>query len=352
MSRTLSKTGFVTSPGSRGFNSTTTYQPVRAVTSGLNLTQKAYPSSTSGSLGAKTIQTTDYSNYNPNGTNTGGKTGGKSNSAYNSLLAAYGANSIYDQKKALAQQAYDKSMGALNAAYDAYMSAMSDNLNTTKGVLADALARGKRSVMDDAAQSLKQAYINKMLSEKNLDQTMAAQGLSGGATETTRASMSNNYGNARNEINRTTNNNIAALEGNYNDNLAAAMSAYNQAVAQAQLQKAQQAMEIENALMNNQMAALDNYQPGISDDGSYAAMMQQAMNNAGNVELQTPEILNAIKALEILQPGSLDSRNYNNLLAALQAIMSGQNKIATTTPLVTTPTGVAQALPRAKSSSY
>ena len=71
--------------------------------------------------------------------------------------------------------------------------------------------------------------------------------------------MANNYGNARNEINTTTNDNLSALEGEYNDNVAQALQAYNSAVANAQLQKAQQAIQLRNALANNEIAALQDY---------------------------------------------------------------------------------------------
>lgn len=302
-------------------------------TTKLNLTQKGYPSAASTYVPQNTNTTklnTSFSNASGGSGGSGGGSG--KGSSYDALLEAYKKMGLLGNKNALAQQAYDKSMAALNAAYGEYMGALASNLDTTKATLQDSYNRSKKSIMDDSSNSLKQAYVNKMLSEKNLDQQMAAQGLSGGATETTRASMSNNYGNARNEINRTTNNNLSQLEGNYNENLAAALSAYNQAVAQAQLAKAQQAMEIENALANNQMAALDDFMSLMGDNtDQYLMALSGAMDNSKGFTWESPEVVNAIKALELIQPGNgMDERSYNNFLAALQEIMKqgGKNPYA------------------------
>ena len=251
------------------------------------------------------------------------------NDAYKALLAAYKKNQYDDylnQKKGAAQAAYDKGMGMLNDAYGAYMAALAENLDSTKGQLLDAYNRSKKSIQDDAAASLKQAYINKMLSAKNIDQQMSAQGLSGGATETTRASMANNYGNARNEINTTQNRNLSELEGNYNDNLAQALQAYNQAVASAQLQKAQQAIELENALANNEIAALDDYYSLMGDTtDNYAGSLDSLLLNMNDFTFDPTQATNAVNAPEVLQANTLDNRTNNNFLQALQAIM-GQSK--------------------------
>lgn len=280
-------------------------------TGGKSLVQQAYPATTTN-YGLKPLN-----NDKP----TGGTT--KANANYNSLLGAAG---LYGYKNSMLQDLYDRQKGALNGAYDAYLGALADNLASTKSALYDSYSRSKSAINSDARNSMKQAYINRVLQEKNLDQSLAAQGLSGGATETTKASMSNNYGNARNEIDRTRNNNLSTLEGEYNQNLAAALQAYNSAVANAQLQKAQQEMELENALVNGQMDALENMGSGFGDDGSYIAALQLALNNGSNYEWTPTEATNAVNALELQMGGGADTRLQNNILAALQAIMNGNTK--------------------------
>lgn len=258
--------------------------------------------------------------------------GGAGNgNAWNALLAAYqgnGAQSYYDQMKAMAQAAYDQGMAALEGAFGEYMGALGSNLDSTKGQLLDSYNRSKKSVNDDAAQSLKQAYINKMKSERNLDQQMSAQGLSGGASESTRAGMMNNYGNARNEINTTTNKNLSALEGDYNDNLAEALQAYNSAVANAQLQKAQQQIQLQNALAQNQIAALQDYQALMQDDqDNYMNLLEKAIANGADFNFTPSQANNAVNTLEFFQtPMGGDTRTQNNLMQALQAILGQGNQ--------------------------
>lgn len=297
---------------------------------GGNLTRYGYPNSAEGFQGI----TSTSGLTGPNSGSTGGGRGRSSgklgnNDAYNALLAAYKKNQYDDylnQKKGAAQAAYDKGMGMLNDAYGAYMAALAENLDSTKGQLLDAYNRSKKSIQDDAAASLKQAYINKMLSAKNIDQQMSAQGLSGGATETTRASMANNYGNARNEINTTQNRNLSELEGNYNDNLAQALQAYNQAVASAQLQKAQQAIELENALANNEIAALDDYYSLMGDTtDNYAGSLDSLLLNMNDFTFDPTQATNTVNAPEVMQANTQDSRTYNNLLQALLQSMGQKN---------------------------
>ena len=282
-------------------------------TGGKSLVSQAYPATT----------TTGYDLKLSNPTSGGRSGGGGANANYNSLLGAAG---LYGYKNNMLQDLYNRQKGALSGAYDEYLGALADNLNSTKSALYDAYSRSKQAIMSDARNSMKQAYINRVLQEKNLDQSLAAQGLSGGATETTKASMSNNYGNARNEIDRTRNNNLSTLEGEYNQNLAAAMQAYNSAVAQANLQRAQQEMELEEALVNGQMDALENMGAGFGDDGSYIAALQMALNNGSNYEWTPTEANNAVQALELQMGGGADTRLQNNILAALQAIMGSGNK--------------------------
>lgn len=325
MNRGFGKKITGSNPFEKGMPSTTVYTT--------NARDRGFPSSMSSSAGLTMSKLGSGLNL---GGSTGSTGGGRSSrgklgnsDAYNALLAAYKKNQYDDylnQKKGAAQAAYDKGMGMLNDAYGAYMAALAENLDSTKGQLLDAYNRSKKSIQDDAAASLKQAYINKMLSAKNIDQQMSAQGLSGGATETTRASMANNYGNARNEINTTQNRNLSELEGNYNDNLAQALQAYNQAVASAQLQKAQQAIELENALANNEIAALDDYYSLMGDTtDNYAGSLDSLLLNMNDFTFDPTQATNTVSAPEVLQANTQAGRTNNNFLQALQAIM-GQSK--------------------------
>ena len=161
-----------------------------------------------------------------------------------------------------------------------------------------------------------------MLSQKNLGQQMSALGLSGGATETTLASMLNNYGNARNNISTTAANNLANLEGRYNDSISQAQQAYNDAVAKANLQKAQYAMQLEDALAGNQISALSNYQNLLQrDDDRYLDLLQAAIANGANVSYNPTSATNGVKALSFNQSAPVSASTN---LATIQALMNAQ----------------------------
>lgn len=68
--------------------------------------------------------------------------------------------------------------------------------------------------------ALQQAYINRMLQQRNLAQQLSAQGLNGGASETTTAGMLNNYNNSRNALETERQNQLASLLNTYQNNMA------------------------------------------------------------------------------------------------------------------------------------
>lgn len=292
-----------------------------------NLRDRGYPSSIgSGNMG--------YSRDSLNklgSRNRGGVGRGRASVSASGMFKRNPWDDYLNQRNSMAQAAYDKSMGALNAAYGEYMAALQANLDSAKSALGDSYDRSKKNISDDATASLKQAYINKMLSAKNFDQQMSAQGLSGGASETSRASMENNYGNARNDINAQKARNLSELEGQYNDNLAQAMQAYNSAAAQAQLQKAMQAMDLENMLYEGQLGALDDYYSHIGDFGDdYSADFKFYGNGLNDFSFDPTKASNAVATPELIQSQimGMDQRTQANLLEALKNILGQAGKTA------------------------
>ena len=338
----------------QGYSLTTTYSHPA------NLTSRGYPSSRDpmvGSTGSKL--TTAASSGGNNGVRSisgstgggGGHSGGGGGESYSgggggdnglgalaSLLAAYqnNYNNYLAEMRAAAQQAYNRSMASLNDAYNSQMSSLADNMNSSKGQLLDSYNRSKKSINDDSESSLRQAYINKMLSERNLGQMMSAQGLSGGATETSMANMLNNYGNARNAINTTTNKNLSDLEGNYNDSIAQIMQAYNSAVANANAQKTQQVMALENALASNEMSALSDYHSLMqSQNRDYLDLLKTAIANGSKFSYTPSQANNAVKTANVIQASQpIGSTNY----AALQALQNAQQAPGAAVSLVNSPT--------------
>lgn len=339
----------------QGISKSTTPYVVMGARNGKNLADEAYPSSYnrtpassgSGSFGSwytsqggttKQGQTPASTGSSVKAAATSGATSGaldNTANAYNALLAAYKQNDYSDylaQMRAAAQSAYDRGISALNSAYDSQMNSLSNNLNETRSQLENQYNRSKTNIGQDAENSLRQAYINNMMNRKNLGQQMSAQGLNGGATETTMANMLNNYGNARNAINTTQNRNLSELEGNYQDNLSQVMQAYNSAVANANLQKAQQAMSLENALANNQISALGDYQTLMQrENQNYLDLLKTAIANGASFNYSPTQANNAVQGVSVQQANSTPLVNN---LAAIQALM-GQNAPGVNTPGVT-----------------
>ena len=166
-----------------------------------------------------------------------------------------------------------------------------------------------------------------MLNRKNLQQSLTAQGLNGGASETTQASMLNNYGTARNEIETQQAKSLAELLRTYNDNISSAQNAWSSQMASLELQKMQQLQAAENALNNMQTAALGN----ISTDSSYLTALQSLMNAqndfdfAGTVNPLMQTLNNTTQATY----GADTDTSYQKWLE-LQKIQSANNAGVTT----------------------
>lgn len=79
---------------------------------------------------------------------------------------------------------------------------------------------GRGQVNSAADEALRQTYINRMQQQRNLNQLLSAQGLNGGASETTTAGMLNNYANSRNTLESERTAQLANLMNTYQNNLA------------------------------------------------------------------------------------------------------------------------------------
>lgn len=89
-----------------------------------------------------------------------------------------------------------------------------------------------------------QAYITRMQAQRDMPSQLAAQGIRGGATETTLNNLYNNYLNARNTAKASYDDSTGALSSNYNTNLASLGSKYAQMMAQLDSEKRTQALTL------------------------------------------------------------------------------------------------------------
>lgn len=210
--------------------------------------------------------------------------------AYQAMIDAL--NAVYAQQQAAAaeaeqkkreaaQQSYDRGLAALEGAYGA----VSQSAKSSYDAAIDAMQKGYDASADklsaEAGDSLQQAYISYMMSRRNLEQRLAAQGLSGGASESTLAALENNYGNNRNAIVRDRAQNLADLLLQLNTNRASALDAYNTRMSDLEAQRMQYRAQLENELADLiTSAATRNYEAQFSASNNYLSQLlalQKAM---------------------------------------------------------------------------
>ena len=193
---------------------------------------------------------------------------------------------MQEAQQAAAQNAYNNNLAALQNAYNSRLSGLGSNFDSTKALLGSAYENSRQNLNSQAEKALQEAYINRMMNERNMAQQLNAQGLNGGAAESTIASMLNNYGNARNNINLSADNSLRELEQNYNSNLANALQKYNDALADAENSNMAYRMQLENDLNNNVLGSYQNMYNAFSGldtdymNAMYNLLMKQADDSA------------------------------------------------------------------------
>ncbi len=220
---------------------------------------------------------------NKQNTDPGGGGGGSASSTanhYAALLAqvqaqqdaaARRAEELARQKQQAAQAAYDKNMGYLNEAYANRSNLLQQNYNDALAQLQASYDSGARGVNRNADSAQQQAYINYMMSKRDLPQALAAQGLTGGMSESALAGMYNSYGNNRNTIDRGRNESLAALLDTLNSNRSSALQSYNSQLSAAEQQKMAYQMQLEQALANGSAEILQNKYDTLQNlDNAYA----------------------------------------------------------------------------------
>lgn len=236
---------------------------------------------------------------------------GYSGGDYYSLLAAQLA-----AQKAAAQESYNRNMSRIADAYGSAAGSLRGNYDSTVDRLNAARDKSMGDVKGDAEKSLQEAYINNMLSKKNLNQRLSAMGYNGGATESTMASLSNNYGNSRTDINETLNRNIADLEQTYGDNLASALQSYNTAMANLNMQRMQLENQAEQALSNAMTGSMSGIGSLLSMDQSYLSALNNALANQGAYTYDPTAATNAFVAGQAQQAANANAgTNYAKLQA-------------------------------------
>lgn len=254
--------------------------------------------SITGGLGSIIKDTTNntMNKYKDTGTtgNTSGGSGGGSggsgggSSSYSNQLKQQQAAAAYKEylaeiqrrQQQAADDAYNRNVSAMNDAFNQRGDLLKSNLDSALKNLETDYNASRDAINRDATEAAREAYINRMMSQRNLAQNMAAQGLSGGASETTLAGLENSYGNARNQIATTANENLGDLEDLYSKNRNSAWQSYNDQLAADAIQRAQYMTQFENDRQNMLAQAYDSQlQQLMSLDPSFVAAMSAATNS-------------------------------------------------------------------------
>ncbi len=225
-----------------------------------------------------------------------------------------------EARQQAAQNAYNSNMYALENAYAKRLSGLESNLASTKDLLASSYNNSRDSLNASAEKSLQEAYINRMMNEKSLRQQLNAQGLNGGASESAIASMLNNYGTSRNNINTATADSLRSLEETYNSNLANAQQKYNDAVSDAADTNMAYRMQLENDLANGVASSYSDLYSALANmDGNYANSMTNLINNqsAASADLQqslyNTMLKNSLSPSNVSVSGSTNSNTDTKL---------------------------------------
>ena len=217
-----------------------------------------------------------------------------------------------------ADEAYNRNMARIENSYNSASGNLKSNYNSTVDRLNAARDKSMGDVNSDAEKSLQEAYINNMLTRKNLNQRLSAMGYNGGATETTMGSLENQYGASRAGINEAANKSIANLNQTYGDNLAGALQSYNSAMSNLNLQR----MQLENAAENARNNLEASYRPSTENlamDQNYVNALRNVVARQGQYSFNPTQATNDYVAGNAQQAQSAaQGNNYAKYLAQAQ----------------------------------
>lgn len=169
-------------------------------------------------------------------------------------LADY-LNRMREQAKA----SYESNKNNITSMYNNSLSSAQNAYNSGMSALQQAYAQQQAKAKAEKEAADRESYINKMLQQKNLEQNLAAQGISGGASESTQAKLANNYMNSRNAIYKDYSDNISDLDIQYQTNVANAQSQYQNVLQALEQMRAQYDMQNETQYQNNLANYTENY---------------------------------------------------------------------------------------------
>jgi len=166
-----------------------------------------------------------------------GGSGGSGLGTASALAGSIDISSLYDllnQRLNESENNYNSLLEMLNANYGDILNALGLNYADSQSLLDSQLNASRDELENSRRRALQEAYISRMMQEKNLADQLDAYGLTGGAAESVMANMRNNYANNRNAVEENTQNNLRELLLNYLGNVTDARQRYNDSLMKAQ----------------------------------------------------------------------------------------------------------------------
>lgn len=215
--------------------------------------------------------------------------------------------------------------------YEKIAESQKNALNLNKQNAINEINNQRSTVNQNALQEAKQAYINKMLAQKDMKQTLSQSGLSTtGTTGTAYGSINNSYGENLNNITINKNNALRDIDNQINSTnltyagkeqeLLADIAAKRLELSQNNSARYQQAYQqaVDNYMKYKDYEAqlTSLYQTQQQIENSYAAQQREHELALKNYELARQKINNAV------QQANSTTSNYQ---ALLQELLSKQN---------------------------
>lgn len=162
------------------------------------------------------------------------------NSLIDSLMEMYGLNS-----------------SNLEDSYAQLLNALGLNYADTEGLLRSQYENSQSELENSRRRQLQEAYIARMMQQRNLGDQLDALGLTGGASETMLANLLNNYNNNRASVEEQIRSSLRDILNNYMTNQSNARQRYNESLINAQQKQLNARQDLLNNLYNAQTNALN-----------------------------------------------------------------------------------------------
>lgn len=175
----------------------------------------------------------------------------------------------YERQKAAEAEARAKQEAAALAGYNSLLDAAKGSYDSALALREEGYNKATGDVNSATERAMQQAYIANQMQNRNLGQQLAAMGRSGGASESTMLGLANEYGNARGELDRSRNDQLATLAAQLAEGKASDLDAYNQA-------KAAYDKDYQDRLADLAAASLDRL---LNYDNTYTSGLTQIEQN-------------------------------------------------------------------------